>query len=92
MSIPAWLDGSGVFVAACAHVPLYGRDVFVYPRECAYVPFNGTAAVGNTIFGEHMEGSEIKAGDVSTVFDRPPLVYADAGVGCADGFGRGAFP
>ncbi len=57
MSIPPWLDCGGVFVAACAHVPLYGHDVLVYPSERAYLPGNGTAAVPNTIFGEHMEGS-----------------------------------
>ncbi len=57
MSIPAWLDGGGVFVAACAHVPLYGHDVFVYPSERAFLLGNCTAAVSNTIFGEYMEGA-----------------------------------
>ena len=90
MSIPPWLDGGGVFVAACAHVPLYGHDVFVDPSERAHLPFNGTAAVSNTIFGEHVDGAYSDAGDVSTAFDRHPFVHADAGVGCADGFGRGA--
>ena len=57
MSIPAWLDGGGVFVATRAHVSLYGDDVFVYPSDRAYFSGNGTAAVSNPIFGEHMEGS-----------------------------------
>ena len=92
MSIPPWLDGGGVFVAACAHVPLYGHDVFVYQSDRAYLPGNGTAAVSNTILGEHMEGSEIEAGDEPNVFCRHPFVHADAGVGCTDGFGRGSFP
>jgi hypothetical protein len=48
MSVPAWFDCGGDFVASCAHV---------YPSDRAHLPGNGTAAVSSPIFGEHMEGS-----------------------------------